>query len=236
LYTRGRDLKGLIVLTKTSYRLLYVEDEDFIRENALLFLEEHFEDIYEADNAISALSLYHDKKPDIIITDISMPKMSGLELCEKIRQSDQSIPIIITTAHTHTDYLLKAVELQLIKYLLKPIQEEELLKALSLCVERLQNNNSNIIKLTTTHTYDTFNQTLFYHDSIVKLTQQERLFLQLLLKDSTHIYTYNEIENYIFPEGMSEDALKTLVKNVRKKTEKSLIENHSKIGYKINLS
>jgi DNA-binding response OmpR family regulator len=224
------------VLPKTSYRLLYIEDEEFIRENAILFLEEYFEDIYGADNAISALALYHDKKPDIIITDISMPKMSGLELCEKIRQSDSTTPIIITTAHTHTDYLLKAVELQLVKYLVKPIQEEELLKALALCIDKLQNRNSNIIKLTPTHTYDTFNQTLFYHDNIIKLPQQERLFLQLLLKNPAHIYTYSEIENYLFPEGMSEDALKTLVKNLRKKTEKSLIENHSKIGYKINLS
>ena len=223
--------------TPQPLTLLYVEDEAFIRENAILFLEDHFEQIYEAGDAFEAYRLYHDKKPDIIITDISMPKMSGLELCEKIRKEDSTTPIIITTAHTKTEYLLKAVELHLIKYLVKPIEEEQLLEALALCTKALTHHNSNIISLTPEHTFDTFNQTLFYHDAVIKLTLQERHFLKLLLKNPAHICSYQEIENCLFSEqGMSEDALKTLVKNIRKKTEKSLIENHSKIGYKINLS
>ncbi len=222
--------------TSQSLSLLYVEDEDFIRENAVLFLEDTFESIYEADNAFTALKLYHDKKPDIIITDISMPKMSGLALCEKIRKTDSKTPIIITTAHTKTEYLLKAVELQLVKYLVKPIDEEELIEALELCFEKLQEDDTNIIKLTKDHTYDSFNQVLFFQDEVIKLTPKEMLFFKLLLKNPDHVCSYTEIENYIFSEqGMSEDALKTLVKNIRKKTEKSLIENHSKLGYKIAL-
>ncbi len=220
-----------------SLSLLYVEDEDFIRENAVLFLEDTFETIYEADNAYDALKLYADKKPDIIITDISMPKMSGLQMCEKIRKTDSKTPIIITTAHTKTEYLLKAVELQLIKYLVKPIDEDELMEALELCFNKLQADDSNIVKLTATHTYDTFNQTLFNNDEVIKLTAQETLFFKLLLKNPEHVCSYTEIENCLFSEyGMSEDALKTLVKNIRKKTEKSLIENHSKLGYKIALA
>ncbi len=219
-----------------SLTLLYVEDEDFIRHNAVLFLEDRFSTIYEADNAFLALEIYHDKKPDIIITDISMPKMSGLELCEKIRKIDSKTPIIITTAHTKTAYLLKAVELQLVKYLVKPIEEEALVEALELCFARLKSENSNIIHLTQSHRYDTFNQTLFYHDEVIKLTNQEILLLKLLLKNPQHICSYREIESFVFDGMMSEDALKTLVKNLRKKTEKSLIENHSKIGYKISLS
>ena len=221
----------------TSLTLLYVEDEDFIRENAVLFLEDSFAHIYEADNAFLGLELYHDKKPDIIITDISMPKMNGLQMCEKIRQRDSKTPIIITTAHTNTEYLLRAVELQLVKYLVKPIQEEQLQEALALCFEKLQDKNSNIIRLTKEHTFDTFNQVLFHHDKMVKLSPQEILFFKLLLKNTEHICSHTQIENYVFSQqGMSGDALRTLVKNIRKKTDKSLIENHSKIGYKIALS
>ncbi len=222
--------------TSQALSLLYVEDEDFIRENAVLFLEDTFETIYQADNAFKALELYHDKRPDIIITDISMPKMSGLELCERVRKTDAKTPIIITTAHTKTEYLLKAVELQLVKYLVKPIDEEELTEALELYFEKLKEDNSNIIPLTKEHTYDCFNQVLFYHDEVIKLSHQERLFLKLLVKNPEHICSYREIENFVFDGVMSEDALKTLVKNLRKKTEKSLIENYSKLGYKIALS
>ncbi len=219
-----------------SLSLLYVEDEAFIRENAVLFLEDSFSEIYEADNAFKALEIYHDKKPDIIITDISMPKMSGLELCEKIRKTDAKTPIIITTAHTKTEYLLKAVELQLVKYLVKPIDEDALMEALELCFERLKKDDSNIVALTQSLTYDTFNEVLFFEDELIKLSLQETKLLKLLLKNPEHICSYQEIENFVFDGMMSEDALKTLVKNLRKKTAKSLLENHAKIGYKISLS
>jgi len=220
-----------------SLSLLYVEDEDFIRENAVLFLEDTFDTIYEADNAFDALILYHDKKPDIIITDISMPKMSGLAFCERVRKTDSKTPIIITTAHTNTEYLLKAVELQLVKYLVKPIDEDALIEALQLCFTKLQEDDSNIISLQGDYTYDSFNQTLFHHDKVVKLSHLETLFFKLLLRHPEHICSYAEIENYLYQDtGMSSDALRTLIKNIRKKTDKSLIQNHSKLGYKIGLS
>ncbi len=218
----------------SHFTLLYVEDEAFIRQNAILFLEDTFNEIYEADNAFSALEIYEERKPDIIITDISMPKMNGLEMCERIRKKDQKTPIIITTAHTNTDYLLKAVELQLVKYLLKPIDEDELKEAIELCFERLQQSGSNIIRLNEDFNYDSFNHTLLKDDTVVKLTNRESLFLKLLIKNRERVCTYKEIENYVFSDhGMSEDALKTVVKNLRKKSDSSLIQNHSKIGYKI---
>ena len=220
-----------------SLTLLYVEDEDFIRKNALLFLEDRFAALYEADNAFTALEIYREKKPDIIITDISMPKMNGLQLCREIRQNDTKTPIIITTAHTDTAYLLEAVELQLVKYLVKPIDEKRLHEALQLCFDKLRENGSNIISLAGGFVYDTFHQTLFYHQTPVKLTARENRFFKLLLKSPHRVCTYREIEHFVFDEsGMSENALKALVKKIRHKTDKSLIENYSKTGYKIVLS
>ena len=217
-----------------SFTLLYVEDEAFIRQNAVLFLEDMFREIYEVDNAFRALEIYEEKKPDIIITDISMPKMNGLELCERIRKKDPATPIIITTAHTNTEYLLKAVELQLVKYLLKPLDEESLHEAIALCFDKLRQNGSNIITLNDHFTYDSFNHTLLKDGAVVKLTHREALLLKLLIRYHDRVCTYSEIENYVFDGyGMSEDALKTLIKNLRKKSESALIENHSKVGYKI---
>jgi DNA-binding response OmpR family regulator len=221
---------------ESNLTLLYVEDEDFIRENAVMFLEDNFKEIYEAENAFRGLEIYQEKNPDIIITDISMPKMSGLEMCERIRKADANVPIIITTAHTNTEYLLQAVELQLVKYLVKPIAEEQLIEALELCYEKLQDGGSNIINLGMGYTFDTFNLTLSLKGELIKLTQKERLFFKLLLKNPSHICSYQEIENYLFDEeGMSSNALRSLVKNVRKKTHKDFIINHSKMGYKIVL-
>jgi DNA-binding response OmpR family regulator len=221
---------------ENNLNLLYVEDEEFIRKNAVLFLEDEFQNIYEASNANEALKIYNEKKPDIIITDISMPKMSGLELCEEIRKKDNKTPIIITTAYSDTKYLLKAVELNLVKYLIKPIEEESLFEALQICFEKINDQNSNIINLSDKHKYDIFNHTLTHNNTIIKLTQSQTLLLELLIKHKNRVVTYQEIENHLYyDKGMSEDALKSLVRGLRSKINKELIENFSKIGYKIHI-
>ncbi len=221
---------------KFNLSLLYVEDEHLIRQNAIEFLSDQFLEIYEAKDGKEALKTYHDKKPDIIITDIKMPKMSGLELCKEIRKSDDTTPIIITTAFTDQNYLLQAIELNLVKYLTKPIEEESLNEALEQCAKRIKNRNFSVVRLTSSHYFDAFNQSLLNEDTFVKLTSSEVAFLTLLVNQKNRIVTYKEIESYVWNDiYMSEDALKSLVKNLRKKISKESIVNHSKIGYKINL-
>ncbi len=221
---------------KFNLSLLYVEDEPYIRQNAVEFLSDQFLEIYEAGDGKEALALYHQKNPDIIITDIEMPKMNGLELCRAIRNSDNNTPIIITTAFTDQDYLLQAIELNLVKYLKKPIQEELLNETLSLCIQKLNPNDKSVERLTEVHYFDSFNQTLLHMDEFIKLTANEITFLTLLTHQKHRIVTYQEIENHIWDGTyMSEDALKGLVKNLRKKISKECIQNHSKLGYKINL-
>lgn len=219
-----------------DFTLLYVEDEIFIRKNAIEYLSDQFLQIYQASDGKEALSIYHDKKPDIIITDIQMPKLDGLGLCKEIRKFDTSTPIIITTAFTQKDYLLQAIELNLVKYLIKPIDEDSLNEALGACFKKLQDKESNIARLTPKHYFDIFNQTLLAEDEFIKLAPLEVEFLTLLIHQKNRVVSYKEIENHIWNgEHMSEDALKTLVKNLRKKISKNSIQNHSKLGYKIKL-
>ena len=104
-----------------NIKILYVEDDEIARENGVEYLQNFFEQIYEASDAIKALQLYEKYQPDIIITDIQMPKLNGLEFVKKIRQKDKKTQIIIITAFCDRDYLLKAIELQLVKYLVKPV-------------------------------------------------------------------------------------------------------------------
>ena len=231
----GKKQKNVEFITK-NLSLLYIEDEKFIRENAILFLEDQFKIVYEAQDGVEGLEMYNTKKPDIIITDISMPRMSGLKLCEKIRTIDQKIPIIITTAHADTEYLLKAIELNLVKYLIKPIEEDHLLEAITLCCEKLFSNNSNIVRITPRYTFDTFNKTLFHDSVLIKLTKNELLLLDILIKNQNRIVSYEEIEYFIwYDKIMSSDALKSVVRSVRNKISKSIIENFSRQGYKIKI-
>ncbi len=221
---------------KFDLTLLYVEDEDSIRQNAIEFLSDQFIEIYEARDAKEALEIYYSKRPDIIITDINMPKINGLELCKKIREKNSSIPIIIITAFTDQSYLLQAIELNLVKYITKPIDEYILNSALEQCAKKLKDKESNIVQLTNSHYFDTFNQTLFFKENFIKLRALELEFLILLLQHKDRVVTYTEIEASVWDgDYMSEDALKSVVKSLRKKISKESIINHSKLGYKINL-
>jgi two-component system, OmpR family, response regulator VanR len=219
-----------------NIKILYVEDDEIARENGVEYLENYFEHIYEASDAISALKLYEKHKPDIIITDIQMPKLNGLEFVKRIRQKDKKTQIIIITAFSDKDYLLKAIELGLVKYLVKPVREKEFEEALFLCVNSLEEDKTNIIKLDVDTYFDTFNKNLFIKDEIVKLRAKEILFLELLIKNSNRYVSYEEIENYVWYDSvMTKDALKTLVKNIKTKIPKELILNLTNSGYKIAL-
>lgn len=219
-----------------NIKILYIEDDDITRENAIEYLENFFDEVYEASNAIEALGIYEKTNPHIIISDIQMPKLNGLEFVEKIRQKDKKVQIIITSAFSNKEYLLKAIELQLVKYLIKPINENELEKALDSCVHSIKSDSSNIIKLTDELFFDTFNSTLVQNGDIVKLRAKEIDFLTLLLKNKNRYVKYEEIESYVWKDSvMSKDALKTLVKNIKTKIPKELILNLSGSGYKIEL-
>ena len=220
---------------KTKYSLLYVEDEAFIRKIAVSFLKDLFYEVYEADDGKMALELYKEKKPNIIITDIKMPKMDGLELCKEIRNSDDSTPIIILTAYSHTEYLLKATELNLVKYLIKPVEEEALLEAINSCFEKIESKSPSIINVGEGYFFDSFNHILTYESTIIKLTASQILLLEILIKNKGQIVSYSQLENSIwYDSAMSKDALRCLVRDIRKVTYKGIIKNFSKMGYRVN--
>lgn len=223
-------------MSSKNIKLLYVEDDDIARENGVEYLSDYVGAIYEASDATSALVLYEEHKPQIIVTDIQMPHINGLEFVKEIRRRDKKCQIIIITAFSDTDYLLKAVELNLVKYLIKPIQESDLNDAIQLCIESIEENSENIVRLDA-HTYfDTFNKLLVTNGKIVNLRTKEIALLYLLIKHKNRYVSYSEIEHIIWQDSvMTADALKTLVKNLKAKLPSNLISNLSGTGYKIEL-
>jgi DNA-binding response OmpR family regulator len=224
------------MLKKSKYTLLFVEDESMIRRIAISLLRPYFIEIYEASDGVEALEIYNAKKPDLIITDIEMPNMNGLTLCKNIRKEDRTTPILITTAYTSTDYLLEAISLNLVRYLVKPMQEEELFESLRVCFEQIETNKPTITNITKEYKYDTFNHTLIYKDEIVTITNSQHKLISILIANHGRIVSYKEIEHYVwYDKVMSSDALRSLIRDVRKLIGKESIENISKCGYRIHL-
>ena len=119
--------------------LLYAEDDLQSRENYAFVLEEYFSKVYLAEDGREALELYHDKKPDILLLDISMPFIDGLDVAKAVREENREIPIIILTAHSEQSKLMRALSLRLEEYLLKPIDDEKLQKVILKAINKIQN-------------------------------------------------------------------------------------------------
>ncbi|MES9956869.1 MAG: diguanylate cyclase [Sedimenticola sp.] len=118
--------------------LLYVEDDADIRSRMAVFLERRIGQLLVAENGEQGLELFHAHKPDMVITDILMPVMDGLQMARTIRQVDPNIPIIITTAHNEEHYFLSSIELGIDRYVPKPIDPHFLMTAIEKCSRLLQ--------------------------------------------------------------------------------------------------
>ena len=214
--------------------LLYIEDEPLIRQNAVEYLGRYCASVLEAADGLEGLEVYEHERPDIIITDIKMPRLNGLAFAARIRETDTTTPIIIATAHTETDYLIRAVELHLITYLVKPITADKLTTALSMACDTLSGETEHRIALNPHTTYDRLNQTLLRDGKIIHLTHNERLLFDHLIQHRQRAVTYAEIEGLIWAyEGMSMDALRSLVRGLRIKLDGEFIENISGVGYRL---
>lgn len=214
--------------------LLYVEDDEIIRQNAVEYLSKYFKEVYQAKDGMDGLACYEAYHPDIIISDIKMPHLSGLEMASKIRKKDKTIPIIISTAYTDTHFMLQAIELQLIKYIIKPINSKKLREALNLLLEHL--NINNIVTIADETHYDTLNKSLLLNQTMVKLTKKELALLDLLAKNHHRVVNYEEIESHLwYDDYMSMDALRALVRTLKKKLQGNYIENVSGFGYRLHV-
>lgn len=217
-------------------KVLFVEDNQIARENGIEYLENYFDTLYSTSNGLDALHLYIKYQPDIVITDIEMPKLNGLDFVKKIRESNKNTQVIITTAYSDKEYLLQAIELQLVKYLIKPINQKEFDNALQICLDNLDSDESNVVKISQNTFFDTYNKTLLQDRNIIKLRTKELELLSLLIKNKKRYVTYQEIENNLWVDSvMTKDALKTIVKNLKSKLPPETISNLSGTGYKIEL-
>lgn len=110
-----------------NIKILFVEDDADIREELISFLSRYAKaGLYAAENAEEGLVLFHKHSPDIVISDIKMPKMSGIEMVKQIKETDPDQAIILTTAHSDSAFFLEAIELQVDGYLLKPVDLRQL--------------------------------------------------------------------------------------------------------------
>ena len=123
----------------TGFTLLYVEDEEITRQTVLTLLGRRFPGlaIHGASNGAEGVELFREFSPDLVVTDIKMPAMSGIDMARRLMEQRPSLPVIVTSAHSDMQYLIESIELGISRYVLKPIDSGKLFAAIDACLNTL---------------------------------------------------------------------------------------------------
>ena len=214
--------------------VLIAEDEDALLQNMREYLELFFNNVYTAHDGLSAYELYNTHRPDIIIADINMPKLDGLSMIEKIRKKDKDVKIIITSAHSEQEKLLQAIELHLVKYLIKPVQSDMLKNLLLSVVDEIEGSLGRIL-LKEDYSFDDQSMTLYKKEEVVELKEKEKKVLQLLCQKANQNVSVYDIHNALYEDDIdkefSSNAITSLIKRLRPKLPKETLSSVYGVGY-----
>ena len=217
--------------------ILVAEDEDELREYLVEYIQLFFKNVYPARCGQEAYQIYLDKSPDIILSDINMPNLDGLSMISKIREKDQKTKIIIMSAHSDKEKLFRAVELNLVTYLVKPIKLETLKKILFDSVESFK-SSSDKIHLGGDMYWSKIESRLYSNAKQIVLKERESMLMELLCSNINHAFSNEEIFHHLYAKSdneYSEYAITSLIKRLRSKLPKKIIQNEYGSGYKIRI-
>lgn len=220
----------------SKQNILIIEDDIETLEIMVELFESTFSNVYTSTNGYEAIEIFEKNLIDVILCDINIPKLNGLDTISKIRELDYSIPIIIISACSDTQTLLKASNCNIQGYILKPIMFDDVqnIKNKIFHHQNYEFMNKNI-EINFSTSLNLQNNQIIIEGKIIKLTIKETEFLKLLIKKKGSIVSYEIIDQVVWGEEnvMSSTSLRTLVKNIRKKLSCEIIENIPKMGYRI---
>lgn len=130
-----------IIRIGAKFDILYVEDDKALLHETGTILNKIFRSVETATNGAEGLLKFTENRYDLVITDIEMPELNGLELSKKIKEIDPQLPIVVISAYSNSSYLIEAINIGINYYILKPIQLPQLLLTLHSVVELIENRN-----------------------------------------------------------------------------------------------
>ena len=226
---------------QNNFSLLYAEDDQQTREGYLLYFSKFFQNVFPAKNGKEAWEIYKQESPHVVILDINMPEMSGLDVAHMIREIDDNCKIIMLTAYSDAEKLLSAIKLNLTEYLIKPARKLEFEKLLIDTINDLNENTSNTIKLKYGYIWDINSKILYKRNKEVNLTKKEKSLFILLSSNVNSSFSNEEIMNFLYDFSPSDESFdtskyRTLLYRLKSKLGHDVIESIYGIGYKLKLA
>ncbi len=218
-------------------KVLLVEDEVKLAKLLKNTIGDNFYSFTIANNGKEGMDKFLSLRPDIVITDIMMPEVTGLEMAQEIKKIDKTIPIIILSAFSDTTKLLNAIDIGVIKYFIKPFDIDELLEYIESISEDF---DTKVIQLNNGYAYNKTTNNLYKDGRYISLSKKEKLLIELLLKyheENKEVVEDIKIKTTLWSdENVSDERLRTFVKRLRAKTSKELILNIKGQGYTISVA
>ena len=180
------------------------------------------------------------EEPDIVILDLGLPDISGYDVLKNIRQFSK-VPILILTARSMEDDIVKGLEYGADDYMIKPYKKLELLSRVQALLRRYSNFSDDSVPISCGGMYlNPENGTFKYNNNEIRLTNTERHIMRLLMVNWGHVVTYSTLSDGVWG-GDFQDApssLKVYIRRIREKLESDsskpkLILTHSGIGYSL---
>ncbi len=198
-----------------------------------------FKSVDSVENGEEALALYKSNKYDIVLSDIQMPKINGVELVQEIYNINQNQMIIVLSAFDDSKYLLPLINLGIERFIKKPIDYDELTNSLlnvsKKVIENCQFNNDSIILLDNSFTFDKEKDLMYCNNDLVALTKYEIIFMQLISDNVGKVYSNDNIVAYYdsVNEKIDTENIRKLVSKLRRKIPKDSIESLYGVGYRL---
>lgn len=213
--------------------ILYVDDDEILRNSTQNILSTLFKNVFVAKDGEEAIKIYDTNNINILMLDIKMKNMSGIDVAKYIRAIDSKIPIFLVSSYTDVEDMLDAIKLDLVDYLKKPFSFEELLNTLIRCLSKIDSKYLIKNNLGENAFYDFLSKQLISNGEYITLTKSEIDVIEIFLQRRNNLISYIEFAN-ILGSNISEVALKNIIYKLRKKIGNNSIQNLSKIGYILN--
>jgi two-component system, OmpR family, response regulator VanR len=221
-------------ISNNDKTVLVVEDDVESNDNISYMLKSKFREVFSAYDGVEGWKKYQEYNPDVILTDIEMPRVNGLELIKRVRADNATIPIVVLSSYSHKDYLMEAIPLKLEEYLLKPITMDKLHKLLQKLGQIGKMEICDTIDIDDDLVYNFYKKTIEYDGESIRLSHLEISLVELFLKRKNAVVTYEEIELALYgTQEISRNALKIVVSHLRKKIPALNIEVTPKVGYRL---
>lgn len=213
-------------------KILIVEDDLKLKRIIKDFLLNEDFSVIEADNGEKALDLYFSNKPDLIILDLMIPKLNGFEVLSEIRTHNETIPIIILTAKSEEENILKGYNLKVNEYIIKPVSMKILVaKVKAFLRGNLANDEIRFEDIT----LNLKERTVKIENEFINIPQKEFELLYLFIKNKNKVLTREQIITslwgYEYSGGIR--AIDSQIKRLRKKINGDYIITVRGLGYKM---